>query len=453
MKLKTKIQAFSSMFMLLLILLVNTSVYFLFNNMTANSELKQLAVQTDDLVNLLKENPEANSGELIKAYLPSDGMIRVIEENGNMLEEKMRLYEYHDLPGEFSTKESQSIVSVKNNPDIAVVTKPIIWNSGTNAGEIVTLQVSNHLIPLHETMQTLFYVLVVLSFVMLIPTIIAGSVLSRFLLSPIKKLIETMKENTKHGKWKTIDVENRSKDELYEMEMTFNEMIDYLKENYEKQEMFVSNASHELKTPIQIVKGYAQLLKRRGVDRPELLHESIEAIDSEADRMKKLVEQMLSLAKNKETVSMENVNLSSLARDTAATFKGAYGREVNVFDAVGTRNIYANRDQLEQVIYILIDNAIKYSNGKVDVYITELNNEVIVEVEDYGNGISEEEQARIFDRFYRVDKARSRDTGGTGLGLAIAKGITEMHQGDLTVRSEVGEGSTFTLKLPVIVED
>ncbi|PAV30687.1 two-component sensor histidine kinase [Virgibacillus profundi] len=452
MKLKTKIQLFSSLFMLVLVLLVNTSAYFLFYKITSDRELEQLTDQTNLLVKTLAENPDISkeeTSELIFAYLPTNGMAKVFPEEGQPIE---WLYKgenaYNALEGEFSTTESQVIISPVDGVSIAVISKPIIWNNG----EIVTLQVSNNLIDFRETMKNLFYVLVIASAIMLIPSVIAGVVLSRFLLNPIKKLIQTMKENTQHAKWQKIDVENRSQDELYEMEQTFNEMIDYLKDNFEKQEIFVSDASHELKTPISIVKSYSQLLERRGIDNPALVKESIEAIDSEADRMQKLVEQMLSLAKNKQIAVMQQVDLVELSEETTNTFRSAYSRQVTFEKSTDSLVVNGNKDQLEQIIYILIDNALKYSKNEVNVKISENNNQVVFKVRDLGKGIPKEEQERIFERFYRMDKARSRDTGGTGLGLAIAKAITNEHRGDLSVTSKMGEGSTFTLRLPLVKE-
>jgi len=449
MKLKTKIQLFSSLFMVVLILLVNTSIYVLFYNTTADTELNQLTTQTNDLMNRLNEHTNADVSGLVEAYLPSDGMIRVIDENGDPLIEQMRSADYRTLPWQFSNQESHEIISQHKGPDTAVITKPMIWNSGENAGEIVTLQVSNQLIALQEQMTTLFYVLVVASIIMLIPIVVAGNLLGKFILKPIKTLIEAMKNNTRHDKWQKIDVKNRSRDELYEMEATFNEMIDYLRDNFEKQEAFVSNASHELKTPIQIIKSYAQLLERRGPDRPELLPESVATIDTEADRMKKLVEQMLALAKNKQTIKKEPVDLVSLAEETAATFQGAYEREIGFEENAERLIINGNRDQLEQVFYILIDNAIKYSEEKIAIRTMKRNGAAVFQVEDYGRGMTKENQERIFDRFYRVDKARSRDTGGTGLGLAIANTIAEEHNGKLSVESTEGNGSEFTLRIPI----
>ena len=447
MKLRTKIQLFTSLFMLVLVLLVNTSIYFLFYKIAADSDLEQMAVQMDALTETLADNPDISNEEakmLIKAYLPTNGMIRVIDENDRPFILQTKYGAYESLPWEYVTTESKTIETQANGPDVAIITRPVIWNNG----EIVTVQLSNHLNHLEETMKTLFYVLIVAGAIMLIPSIIAGTLLGRFLLNPIQKLIQTMKDNTKHAKWQKINLENRSKDELYEMEMTFNEMIDYLRDNFEKQEIFVSNASHELKTPIQIVKSYAQLLERRGMENPELLQESIEAIDSEADRMKKLVEQLLSLSKNRQAQEMNRVDLGELTEETVETFERAYARKINFQQNADDLMVYGNRDQLEQVIYILIENAIKYSNDKINVSASKLNDDVIIQVKDHGQGIHEDEQKRIFDRFYRVDKARSRETGGTGLGLAIAKVITEEHHGEVSVSSKVGEGSTFTLCLP-----
>ncbi|MGJ9459428.1 ATP-binding protein [Oceanobacillus sp. CF4.6] len=449
MKLRTKIQTFSSLFMLVLILLVNTSIYFLFQKTAADSELEQLAVHAETLTVTFAENPEITNeeaGNLINAYLPTNGTIRIIDEDGGYkVPITTKVEDYEKLPLEYTTAESQAIVSSQNSPDIAVITKPIIWGSG----EVVTLQMSNQLVHLEETMTTLFYVLVLAGAMMLVPSVIAGSLLSRFLLNPIQKLKQAMKDNTKHDIWQKLDLDNRSRDELYEMEMTFNEMIDYLRDNFEKQEIFVSNASHELKTPIQIVKSYAQLLARRGSDNPELFKESIEAIDSEADRMNKLVEQMLSLAKNKQSSNMERVDLGLLSEETIAKFQRAYSREFFFQKNAEDLFVKGNRGQLEQVIYILIENAIKYSSDQINISISKINHDVYFQVRDHGDGIPEEEHVRIFDRFYRVDKARSRETGGSGLGLAISKIITEEHSGELTVSSKLGEGSTFSLRLPI----
>lgn len=447
MKLRTKIQLFSSLFMLILILLVNTSIYILFNQISKNSELERLSDQTNMIVTTINANPAIVKKELLRAFIPTNGMIRVYEENEDKpLIALMKKREYLELPGGFSSSEKREIVKGTSGINIATVEKPIIWEEG----KIVTLELSEHLIGLNQTMKTLFYVLLIASMLILLPTIVGGNVLSRFLLRPIYALTRTMKENTKQSQWQKIDIENRSKDELYEMEKNFNTMIDHLKENFDKQETFVSDASHELKTPISIVKSYAQLMKRRGMDHPELMMESIQAIDTEADRMQKLVEQMLTLAKSEVEFVSRPVDFFELCHETVNTFKGAYDRTIHFKASHEKVNIQGDADQLKQVVYILIDNALKYSDKDVNVHLKRTDTEVALSVQDDGEGISEDEREYIFDRYYRIDKARSRETGGTGLGLAIAKTITDTHHGTLLVESKQGEGSTFTLKLPLI---
>ncbi|HLS07809.1 HAMP domain-containing histidine kinase [Lentibacillus sp.] len=444
MKLSVKIRLFSSLFMLILILLVNTSIYYLFHTISLDSELDDLNTQTNEIVETLNDNPNVSKTEMLNAFLPTEGMIRVIDENGSFIVEVMKA-NYEEVPANYVTSETKSVISMSDQPDFAAIAKPIIWEDGN----VVTLQVYKHLTGHASTMETLFYVLVVASLIMLIPTVVAGVFLSRVMTRPVQELTAAMKENTTYGNWKKIDASDHSKDELYEMKVTFNRMIDYLRENFEKQQMFVSDASHELKTPISIVKSYSQLMKRRGAGNPDLLQESTEAIESQADRMQKLVEQMLLLARNKDKEVDEAVDVVELCQSTAETFKGAYDREILFNVPEGTIQVNGSYDQLQQVVYILMDNAVKYSEDTVKLSVDQSDSYVDVAVQDNGPGIPKAEQEKIFDRFYRIDKSRSRETGGTGLGLSIAAAITEAHDGTLTVTSTPGEGSTFTLKLPV----
>lgn len=444
MKLRTKIQLFTSFFMFVFILLINASIYFLFYQNSVDSELDELAEQVNTILVAINQNEEIPPSELLKAFLPADGIIRIYTENGSPLVVHTKSSDYLGLPGEYSKSETREVLTYYGDR-YATVSKPIIWNNG----EIVTLHLSKKLVAITENMKTLFYVLILASVIIIIPIIIAGNLLARFLLQPIKALISTMKENMKHGKWKKIALTNRSKDELYEMEKTFNDMIDYLKENYEMQEIFVSDASHELKTPISIIKSYTQLLERRGQENPELIKESLDAIGTEAERMQKLVEQLLALAKNKEVQSGEDVNVTELIEETIDTFSGAYRRVIEFPEQGVPFYVHGNKDQLKQVFYILIDNALKYSDRNVIVNMEQFENKLVISVTDFGPGIPEDEKERIFERFYRMDKARNRNTGGTGLGLAIAKTITSAHGGAITVESSLGAGSTFKVLLPI----
>ena len=447
MKLQTKITLISSVFILFIVGLISTMIYIIFYKISTENDLEQLTEQADTIVEALNQNPDVSEKNLLQAFLPSNGMIRIVDEDEKeSIPTLTKKEEYLHVPPEFSTQESSEIIKDDEGNYIAIVLKPIIASDGT----VVTMQLVNYLQSLTNTMQTLLYVLIGTSIFIMIPTIIGSNVLSRFILRPIKELVHTMRENISEEQWKLIDIKSRTRDELYEMEVTFNDLIRHLKENFQKQEHFVSNASHELKTPIAIIKSYAQLLKRRGETHPEIFKESTEAIDSEADRMEKLIGQMLTLAKRTAVVDKESVNLALLGEQIVHTFQQAYERDIH-FDAQSADlTIEANYDQMEQLIYILLDNALKYSEKAVVVAVSGTTQAVCLQVTDYGCGIGEEDQEYIFDRFYRVDKARTRSTGGTGLGLAIAKEITEMHNGTIALESIPNEQTTFTVTFPKI---
>lgn len=449
MKLRTKIQLFASLFILVLMLLINASIYFLFYKSSAENELDEVSERTDEMVKTMNEQTDISRKDLLGAFLPNNGMIQVISESEEQILAVQKPIEHEGLPSGFYNKEMHEIKKNDRGSNVAVVSKPIIWEDG----EVVTIQVSKQLLPLEETMTTLLYVLVIASLIMLIPAIIGGRILAKMLLQPIQTLIQTMKRNTEQAKWEKISIRGKSRDELFEMKKTFNDMIDRLKANFRKQETFVSDASHELKTPIAIIKSYAQMLIRRKDAPPELLQESIESIDSEADRMQSLVEQMLTLAGSREQAKKEDVDIISLYEDAVHTFQGVNDREI-LFDKrldINKMFVYGNANQLRQIVYILMDNALKYSTGTVKVTLENEDKKVLFRVTDYGPGIPEEEQDNIFDRFYRIDKARSREAGGTGLGLPIAKTLAQSHGGDIIVASQVELGTIFTLRLPIMI--
>lgn len=169
--------------------------------------------------------------------------------------------------------------------------------------------------------------------------------------------------------------------------------------------------------------------------------------------MEQLVNQLLDLAKNKQAFPFSNIDLVPLVNKVFHVFEKAYNREIYLDIQDEAILIEGNEEQIEQVMYILISNAISYSDKEIRLNLSQQNDIATFAVIDHGPGISEEDQQRIFDRFYRVDKARTRKSGGTGLGLAIAKEITEAHNGKLTVTSEEGKGAIFSIHIPIMKND
>lgn len=220
---------------------------------------------------------------------------------------------------------------------------------------------------------------------------------------------------------------------------------------------FVANVSHELRTPITSIKSYTETLLDGAVEDSETTGKFLNVINAEADRMTRLVKDLLQLSRldnQQMSWSMGEFNLKTLVKDIVERMQLVAGNKQQKLEsyAIGDiPNIKADKDRIEQVIVNIISNALKYTpeNGQVTVYVGRLYNNVYVKVTDTGIGISGEALPRVFERFYRVDKARSRDLGGTGLGLSIAKEIVEAHSGSISIASEEGKGTEVTIKLPV----
>jgi two-component system sensor histidine kinase ArlS len=243
-----------------------------------------------------------------------------------------------------------------------------------------------------------------------------------------------------------------TQEELRNLARAINGMLDRINESYRAQVRFVSDASHELRTPISVIQGYANLLDRWGKNDEKTLQESITAIKEEAAGMKELVEQLLFLARSDNNTIMmqpETFSLSELAAEVASEAKmidaaHEYGTEL------GDVTAYADRALIKQALRILVDNAVKYTDagGKITL-ITETDGaQVKISVRDSGIGISPDNIPRIFDRFYRADESRARATGGAGLGLSIANWITSRHGGYMEVLSREGIGTKITIVLP-----
>ena len=218
---------------------------------------------------------------------------------------------------------------------------------------------------------------------------------------------------------------------------------------------FVANVSHELKTPLTSISGFVETLKLNENIDIETRNRFLGIIESESDRLKRLIDDilLLSFIEKKETKSIELVNIYEVFMEVyEMTNYFAKSKNINVSYKFSDQNIsiLSNRDYVKQIFLNLIDNAIKYTPENKDVYVEVYydKNNLVIKVGDNGIGIPKEDIKRIFERFYRVDKARSREVGGTGLGLAITKHIVKNLDGTINVKSELGQGSEFIITIP-----
>jgi len=221
---------------------------------------------------------------------------------------------------------------------------------------------------------------------------------------------------------------------------------------------FVANVSHELKTPITSIQGFIETLQDGAVDTPADARRFLGIIARQAERLNTIIEDLLLLCELEQQgqnvqVSFEPCAIQDILKETAELCRyKAQQRQVQInLDCPPDLTARVNASLLVQAVLNLADNAIKYSSSGGQVNITAISeeNNVVIRVQDFGSGIAAEHQARIFERFFRVDKARSRQLGGTGLGLAIVKHIAQCHRGGVSVQSGLGKGSTFTLTLPL----
>lgn len=443
MHIRHLIQLFSSVWLLIVLIIVNISIYLLFNHVTIQDELERVSQNVEEIAKNVQPNiSESERSALLRAFLPADGMIRIVNENNEALITVAKNTELAKLTPTFQ----QSQTTIRKD-QFAIAYYPIIWDNG----EVVTVEVMESLESTLANLQLLKIVLIIATLLVLIPSFFSGRLLSKIILRPINSMIRTMEEIQQKGTFKKIAIEHKPKDELYQMANTFNKMIGILEKNFEKQEQFVSDASHELKTPLTIIDSYASMLKRWGKERPELLNESIEAIHSEATRMKAMTEQLLLLAKNEEDWNMEKstFDLFALCQETGKTFQNVYEREVYVENTSNDAPlVHADEQKIKQLLFILLDNARKYSTEAIYVHVGKQQDGYYFSVEDKGIGIPKDAQKQIFDRFYRVDEARNRDHGGSGLGLAIAKKIVDAHNGSIEIESEEQKGTQVKVCLP-----
>ena len=286
--------------------------------------------------------------------------------------------------------------------------------------------------------------------------IFGGTLVALFVKSFSTKVLQLMDGVREIGSGNySYKIRDSGSDELAQVAMEFNKLSERLKRVENIRQEFVSNASHELKTPLASIK----LLSDSIVQTSEMSHEDtldfLKDINTEIDRLIRITENLLYITKNDSRPVMPKAacNVSKIARrcQEMLTANARHNEvEINVHTADDIR-VMANSDMLHQVIFNIMENAIKYNKegGKVNVTIEHGEKDCKVLIEDSGIGMPEEEIAHIFDRFYRIDKARSRATGGTGLGLSIVHDNVQLMGGSIAVESKLGIGSKFTIVLPL----
>jgi len=350
---------------------------------------------------------------------------------------------YLPLPSDLA-QPVQEMVTYKGEP-AAYVSVPIEQN-GLLFG---ALQVGVSLGGSYAALRLLRALLVEGGLAGLVLVAVVGYLFSRRALRPVERLTQLATAISDADLAQRLQGAS-PRDELGRLALAFNHMLDRLEAAFQRQSRFVADASHELRTPLAVISGYAELLQKWAGQEPAVREEAVGAIGREAQRMQRLVHDLLLLARGAQGLQLQarRLDLGELAAETVAEAQALPGAP-RVSDE--TREVVpalGDWDLLKQLLWILVDNAVKYGGGRpVHVRASTAPEGAVLEVRDEGPGMADEVREHAFERFYRADPARAAG-GGVGLGLAIAREIAEAHRARLEIASREGEGTTVRCTLP-----
>lgn len=390
--------------------------------------------------------------QFITTGLNDDLTIRLFNERNQMIYSNKHL----DVPAVDITKE---LLETDIYGVLSYVGRTAIQSSktGESLGVLEYIVQPQALIELEANQRRFFF------FSILVLLLVAGLVafvLSHLFLRPLNYLNNALDLVEEESLSEMRMRRPRSTDEWSDLTLHINRMLDKIDLYVRNQKQFVEDVSHELRTPVAIVEGHLQLLNRWGKDDPEVLEESIAASLQEISRMKGLVQEMLDLMR----ADHAEIDYKDEITEVYSTIKQIHSNFVMLYPEF---NFYLDseknpddlyikmfRNHFEQVVIILIDNAVKYSQDRKEIHISlsASLSEIEIAVQDFGEGMSEEDKERVFSRFYRVDKARSRDKGGNGLGLSIAQQLVQSYKGSIKVESVLGHGSIFYVTFPILTD-
>jgi two-component system, OmpR family, sensor kinase len=389
-----------------------------------------------------------------------DRNTKVVGISSNLFQEESPRYSPLDPQGltrlralsETLQTESFSTVRLSGLPSLYVLTRALRDPQG---GLMGYLQVASSLESIETAQRILLVSLIALGTGGLIISAVLGAFLARRALRPVDRITQTALAIYRAENLDQRVPEPKTEDEVGRLSAAFNEMLDRLSRLFSAQQRLVADVSHEMRTPLTVIRGNVDLLNAMGCADPE----SLDALKRESDRMTRMVGDLLLLSQadaGQLSMQMSATLLAPVISDVERSGRVLAGERVSV-NAVSDQDIcvMADADRLKQVLLNLTDNAIKHTpnGGQVRIEATGIfNGFARISVSDTGVGIPEADLVHVFERFYRVDKSRSRERGGSGLGLSIAQKIVEAHKGRITVSSKVGEGTTFDVYIPIVGE-
>ncbi|PJO45010.1 HAMP domain-containing histidine kinase [Lysinibacillus xylanilyticus] len=424
-------------------------VYISLHTWLINDEQSKIKLTSDDLVsflesqgpNLTVQQIQQNTG-LLKAIVDRDQTVRMYNVDG------IEILSINNTSKAAPLSVMHEIVEMTiDKKDAFVINEPI--QLGFFKGYI---QVVHPLTKFQSLMHYLLTAMLIAGLGGLVLSASIGYYLANYLMKPLHALRSSMKTVMDKGFNEPIQLSYTSHDEIGDLLKMYNAMMNELQISFTKQQQFVADASHELRTPIQAIEGHLSLLKRWGKDDPEILEESIDTSLMEIARMRKMIEELLELARREEKDIKSEANavavLEAVIEETRLLHPEA---RISLSKDEEIGRLFITENALSQIVRNIIENAIRYCEKipEIQISLSVSEKEAMIKIEDNGIGIAEENIPYIFDRFYRVDEARNRQIGGTGLGLSITKMLLEKYNCSVEVKSVKNVGTVFLMKFPL----
>jgi len=375
--------------------------------------------------------------------------LQVCDQDGRWIY-RSRLMEHYDVP--VPVKASYSAYNIVSaDLPLRVLVREI------NAGaQTYRIQVAAPMDDFYDAIDRFKWVVLLLSPVLLILASGGGYWLSRRALAPVDQITRAAQDINSNNLAKRLDVP-QSRDELQRLSQTLNSMLERLESSFNRIMQFTADASHELRTPLALMRTTTEVSLRTSQTVADY-REAQQEVLSELEKTSSLVEKLMLLARadaGVETLQHAPINLAECLRDACKDGRIlADAKQLTFTEGIESSKLIVEGDlhALHRLFLILMDNAVKYtaSGGSITVGLKRSNDSAVAEIRDSGIGIAAEDVAHIFERFYRADKARSREFGGVGLGLSIARWVAEAHRGSIEVQSTPGTGSVFCVRLPLL---
>ena len=458
-EISTKITLGYSACFILLLVLINAAMWIGVMNVLYTPAEKTIRYSMEQVENVfveLEENYDDFNPNNFRDALVAGVVLRVVDENGEIF--------IDTDPQNYPSIEDFNAAILLDKPffaadefDIARIGSALIYRAKmnyTHEGTTVTLHFFRTITSELNTFDNLEKFLLILDVVGILLSVGVGYVMSRRVLTPIKTMNELAREIAFEKMSGRIPI-GTANDELSELAKTLNEMLDRLERDINRQQKFVSDASHELRTPAAVIKGYIDFIETYGTADPTLLKENLQVIGSEAQNMQALLENLLFLSRtdqHRQKLHKKTLDLDDIVGDVMSKMKTVVKTHNVELLSNAPAKIFGDETTIRQMLRIFLDNAVKYTpeGGSIKVSSTREGEKIFLRISDTGIGIAPENRQKIFDRFFRIDKEDLvSEANGSGLGLSIAKWIADNHDIKISVDSELGKGTTFTLAIPL----